>query len=208
MIDISLLALIELLVIWLAVEFLLANLPTKLRELAKENACRMDGSPSRRRAAKEEHARNKLRRDLWGGFLLIALATSGLLLTIHVLVVPLDLVTQAVGAASKDPSNPRIQLRAQGVDKKFVEWARDHKRLSNSQAQDYGKRLWRLFPLAYVFVFCFAVAALFWVKLTLQRALSEYADGLEYRQQQHLYLDLSRVERDAEAPFHSNAHHS
>ncbi len=188
-----LLLLTQFIAISLCVEILTRHIPAKLIDAARDNCCRMDGTRSHRRSAREQRAIGKVRSDLWAAFLMVALFCTGGIFMVNT-VFPVSQAGNVVSAMVDNPGNFRSALKDRGVDDKFFKWSRSSSRLSNAEIRKRQNMLWTTWPVVLILMLvgCMGCGAL--IRYTYLRALREFHAGVDRRTHEYLNLDTGRLQ--------------
>ena len=192
MIDLFLLAALQIVVIAVAVEVLYRKMPRGLQAKAFDNCQRMDGSISYHREQTERKARSRIRSDLWAAFLGVAVVGNLFVGFVHTMVIELPIGFRALAAF--DPNHKQFVANLQKSNVIAADAASRKARMGSRESTEASQRiLWKVWPI----VLCIALVWFFasWYALAFahRKSLEEYASGLKRRSKEYLMRDLSRI---------------
>lgn len=169
--------------------------PRSLRDFARKNATRYDGSFSQRRWERELRARWRYLGSVTIVPLLILMPLAVVAALMHQWVVPVDLAVAAMERFDPDTEKWKENLKdpSEGaIGSAHDSWA-EGAGLSPELAATWQHSLWQAWPVVIAgglvtLVICLAMTAQVYV-----RAFRQYHDGVVARSREYLEVDLARI---------------
>lgn len=170
-------------------------LPESLKDLARRNRTRYDGSHSSKRSSRERRARLRYLQTVTIVPCLTLLPLVIATALIHQWVVPVDM---AVAAMERfDPSIEQwaenLKDPAKGdMGKEHKEWAKESG-LSSEVADTWQHSLWQAWPWIIFGGIVLLIGSLVWMAQIYVRAFRQYRNGVVARSREYFVIDLERM---------------
>ncbi len=185
----------EIIAIYMSVEVLARGMPAKLLSASSDNCYRLDGSRSERRATRELNAVRKVRTDLWGLFLILALVGTSAVVVVDLWVFPQALVPDIVAAALDDSQDFKTALQSRHVDQGFFRWSRNSSRNTNNEIRQHQELLRAAWPGIVGLAIVGCVAGVWLFRFGYFKTLHEFQLGVAARSEEYLNVDARRLRR-------------
>ncbi len=190
-----LLVVTEVIASYVCVEVLVQGIPPQLLSSSRDNCCRLDGSHSERRAARERKAVRRVRTDLWGLFLILALVGSSAAVAIDQWIFPRSLLPNVVAAAFDDSQDFKSALQARQVDRSFFRWSRSSTFNTNDDIRQHQTTLWAMWPIVAGLAIVGCVAGVWLIRFGYFKTLHEFQQGVQARSNEYVDVDTRRLRR-------------